>query len=246
MLVHRTEYAPGLGDLASTLKARSAANKPNNAPSLVSTYGTNQSQKIAVASAQNKVLSLIGQANALSQYNKDLAAGNINPNFTPPPAPVDPATLAAARIQYAAAVKKSGTLADKSIIKQNTDVQSAVALSKLPSIRGSIAAMFGRPMVTVAQQPVTAVPVTTPTVISPAVQQAASALVAAQPTSTLSTTGGGGGGGDGSITPDTSTPDTTDATVPTGWAALSPSMQTGIIVGGLVVVGGIVYLIRKR
>ncbi len=243
MLVNRREYATGLGDLASTLKARSAAHKPTTAPGLVSTYGTNLSQKVATSTAQNKVLSLIGQQTALANYNRDVAAGNINPAFNPPPTAPSDATLAAAKKAYANQVMKTGTVDQKAAPSLVSLFRSLAPSAAAPTSTGLLnmsKPAGGIPMLTPAGTPAPA-----PVAVSPALQAVAQQV--AQQQSAIDTSGGGGGGGGGGD--DSTAPmDTTDATLPepTGWAAMSTGTKVAIVGGGLVVVGGIYYLIKHR
>lgn len=242
MLVNRTEYATGLGDLASELKSRSARNKPTNAPSLVSTYGTNLSQKVRVGQSLNRLISLNQQASALDKYNQDLAAGNINPNFVKAPAAVDPAMLAAAQQAYQRTVRTSGTLAQKAALGPMVTVSQPTDTGALLS-PGALANLF-KPIVKAAPG--------TPSAAPTPVQQAAAAVVAAIPAiqaqqSALTSTGGGGGGGGdtSSLTPDASTTDmTTDE--PTGWAGMSTTAKVAVVGGAVVALGVVIYMVRRH
>lgn len=201
----------GLGDLGSPPKNISRINLPVTSAKLAK---------------QQKLNTLV----AISKYNRDLAAGNINPNFVKPPS---------AETEEQARAIFLGKKAPVATLTTSTPSAGPALLSP-----AALSSIFANKSITKALPGATPVAVPTP------VQQAAAAIVASPPLQTqqsaLTTTGGGGGGGGGDMSP----ADTTDATLPddtaTGWAGLSSGAKVGVVLGGAAAVGLIIYMVRRN
>jgi hypothetical protein len=225
----------GLGDLASELKARSLKNKSTaKSPTPVPL-----SKSIPVQQALNSLIKI-------STYNRDLAAGNINPNFQKPPSQQSEADARAAFLRTS-----NKMLGTKYALPADTAHAPVPALAK-PIVSGLRKLFGGGPSTPSIFSPApapaaTSAPTPAPT-ISPDVQKAAADVVAQQAALTAApapTTPGSGGGGGGGGTDDSGTTDMTEAPA-TGWAALGTGTKVAIFAGGLVVVGGVFYVMGRR